>query len=58
MEGGHSALFGVPSSVNRRLWAISDSERYLRERIQFEFFGITGSQSQQYEGSPACMERC
>ena len=30
MERGHSTLFGVPSSVDRRLWAISDSEWYLR----------------------------
>ena len=29
MEGEHSALFGVSSSVNRRLQAISDSEQYL-----------------------------
>ena len=28
-EGGHSALFRVPSPVNRSLRAISDSERYL-----------------------------
>ena len=29
MEGGHSTLFGVPSSVNQRLWAISNNEQYL-----------------------------
>ena len=29
MEGGDSALFGVPSSVNRRLRAVCDGEWYL-----------------------------
>ena len=29
MEGGHSTMFGMPSHVNQRLWAISDNEWYL-----------------------------
>ena len=28
-EGGDSALFRVPSSVNGRLWAVGDDEWYL-----------------------------